>query len=85
MNFTWMRANVASLGQMMATTPPLPNVSPVADAAKPAARDRSHVLLDSPTEVSNWTQDLGVDEGELRGAIAAVGTGIREIRHYLGV
>lgn len=47
-------------------------------------QDRSRVDLTRAPEVSWWCTTLGVSEQELRDAVAAAGTDIREVRRELG-
>ncbi len=52
------------------------------DKAK-IGHDRKLINLNEPYEVRDWTQSLGVSEGELRRAVAAVGNSADKVREHL--
>ena len=49
------------------------------------AQDRSRININESHEVQYWTQKLGVDEAELRIAVASVGVSAEEVRLHLGM
>ncbi|MDB5895372.1 MAG: hypothetical protein JWQ88_2903 [Rhodoferax sp.] len=49
------------------------------------APDRSRIDINESHEVQYWTQKLGVDEAELRIAVASVGVSVEEVRLHLGM
>jgi hypothetical protein len=46
--------------------------------------DRSRVDLSRPDEVAYWTERLGIDEVELRRAVADVGDETQALREHFG-
>ena len=50
-----------------------------------AAQDRSRININESHEVNYWTRHLGVNETELRLAVASVGVAVEEVRLHLGM
>lgn len=55
----------------------------MSDEANATILDRNLINLNERYEVRDWTNSLGVNEVELREAVAAVGTSGDEVRKYL--
>jgi len=53
------------------------------DLKKKGPADRSRINVNEDWEVEWWTRELGCSEGELREAVAAVGTSVVSVREYL--
>jgi hypothetical protein len=47
------------------------------------AQDRARINLKEEHEVRYWTSELGVDEDQLRTAVAAVGVSAKAVRQFL--
>ena len=45
--------------------------------------DRDRISLSEPYEVRDWTESLGVTEGELRQAVGKVGNSAAAVKAYL--
>ena len=55
------------------------------DTTNRGAQDRARINVNEDHEIRYWTQTLGVSEGKLREAVAAVGVGADEVRQHLGM
>ena len=53
------------------------------DRRKRGGLDRNRINLGQPHEVRYWMEELGVDEGSLREAVARVGTRADTVRQHL--
>ncbi len=50
---------------------------------EPDAHDFAHINVDRPFEVLYWAHQLGVEEAELKEALALVGDRLHEVRNFL--
>jgi hypothetical protein len=55
----------------------------MSDNKTPVNRDNNRINLREHYEVRDWTNSLGVNEIELREAVAAVGSSADKVRQYL--
>lgn len=55
------------------------------DKTRVGGQDRTRINLGEDYEVSDWCQSLGVNEVQLRIAVAAVGDEADEVRAHLGM
>lgn len=53
------------------------------DKSKVSGQDRNRINLNQDYEVRDWAKSLGVTEGELRKAVAAVGNQADKVREHL--
>jgi hypothetical protein len=53
------------------------------DDPKKTGLDRKLIAMDEPHEVRSWTESLGVNEQQLKAAVAAVGNSAEKVREYL--
>jgi hypothetical protein len=53
------------------------------DPKNPGRPDRDRINLEQDYEVRDWCKSLGVTEGELRGAVQAVGNTASKVRQFL--
>jgi len=56
-----------------------------AEYKEPVPGDRSRVAVEQPEDLLYWTEEYGVDEPTLRGAIQAVGDLPDDVRDYLAL
>ena len=54
------------------------------DLSNRGAQDRSRININEAHEVSYWTEHLGVNETELRLAVAEVGVAADAVSQHLG-
>ena len=55
------------------------------DLRKKGPADRIKIDMSEPWEMDYWTKELGVSTGELRKAVAKVGTSADAVRRELGM
>jgi hypothetical protein len=53
------------------------------DLKNRGVQDRARINLNEQHEVRYWTKELGVDEDQLRTAVAAVGVSAKAVRQFL--